>query len=77
MWVRRSGGQGAGWGQVEPEDVPGSFLEKRGHTGLLEGLAGVYRDFPKSQRWDSGSGVQKVLHTEKGPQGKIQKHRQA
>ena len=41
----------------------------------LEGLAGVYRDF--SGEANVGSGVQKAFYTERGPWGKIQKHRQA
>lgn len=62
--------------QLEPKTSWEALLG-RGHMVLLEGLAGVDRHFPRRQRWDSGRGGQTGMPTEKGPQGKIQKHRQA
>lgn len=66
-------GGGGRWSRKASQEAS----PRRGHMVLLEGLVGVYRDFSMRPRWDSGSGVQKVLHTEKRPQGKIQKPRQA
>lgn len=43
----------------------------------LEGLTGIYKNFPMRQRCGLDRGVQKVFHMEKRPRGKIQKRRPA
>lgn len=67
---------GGRWGTGVAKDVPGSFTGKGAH-GASGRISRSCRNFPRRQRWDSGSGVQTGMPTEKGPQGKIQKHGQA